>query len=64
MLTEEQSMKIKIAMIEEKITVTALAEELGIARTMLSGVISGSRQNKRLEEQLKERYLGVNYGRN
>ena len=57
MITEKQSLKIKTALLKERKTVTKLAIELDVSRTLLSGVISGSRNNKRLEEQLKERYL-------
>ena len=57
MITEKQSLTIKKKMLEEKKTVTELAKEFGVARTFLSGIISGKRNSKEIEEKLKEKYL-------
>lgn len=57
MITEKQSLAIKKKMLEDKITVTSLAIELGVARTFLSGIISGKRNSKEVEDKLKEKYL-------
>lgn len=58
MITEKQSLAIKKKMLEQEITVTELAKELGIQRTYLSGIISGQRNSKEVEAKLKEKYLG------
>lgn len=58
MITEKQSLAIKKKMLEQGITVTELAKELGIQRTFLSGIISGKRNSKEIENKLKERFLG------
>lgn len=58
MITEKQSLAIKKKMLEQGITVTELAKELGIQRTYLSGIISGQRNSKEVESKLKEMYLG------
>ena len=57
MITEKQSLAIKKKMLEQGITVTELAKELGIQRTYLSGIISGQRNSKKVESKLKEKYL-------
>ena len=62
MITEKQSLSIKKKMLEENITVTALAKEFGVSRTLLSSIISGSRNNKLVEEKLKNRYFKKNKG--
>lgn len=58
MITEKQSLTIKKKMLEQGITVTKLAQELGVQRTFLSSIISGKRNSKEVETKLKEKYLG------
>ena len=58
MITEKQSLTIKKKMLEQGITVTKLAQEFGVQRTFLSGIISGKRNSKEVETKLKEKYLG------
>ena len=58
MITEKQSIIIKKKMLEQRLTVTDLARQLGISRTYLSGIISGQRNSKEVEARLKEIYLG------
>jgi hypothetical protein len=58
MITEKQSLKIKMALLKEGKTVTQLAKEYEVERTFLSGVISGKRNSKEIEEKLKVQYLG------
>jgi len=58
MITQKQSLTIKKKMLEQGITVTKLAEEFGIQRTFLSGIISDKRNSKEVETKLKEKYLG------
>ena len=59
MITERQSLAIKKKMLEQGKTVTQLAKELGIERTFLSGVISGKRNSKNIEDVLKQKYLNL-----
>lgn len=58
MITEKQSLKIKMALLKEGKTVAQLAKEYEVDRTFLSGVISGKRNSKEVEEKLKVQYLG------
>lgn len=57
MITAKQSLAIKKKMLEQGTTVTKLAEEFGIQRTFLSGILSGQRNSKEVEQKLKNKYL-------
>lgn len=57
MLTPKQSIAIKIGLLMEQKTVTQLAKELDVNRTMLSSVISGRVNNQDVEDYLKQKYV-------
>lgn len=57
MITEKQSVIIKKKMLEQKITVTQLANEFGFSRPLVSSVISGRLNNSNIENLLKERFI-------
>lgn len=58
MLTSKQTLAIKKKLLDLETTVKDLATQWGISRTLLSGVINGSRNDKFLEEKLKKEILG------
>lgn len=62
MITEKQSIAIKKKLLEQKLTITDLASEFDISRPYLSSVISGARNNKAVEQKLKERFLSKKKG--
>lgn len=52
MLTEKQTIKVKMKLVKHGYTISSLATELKIARPILSEIINGKRNNKEIESKV------------
>lgn len=52
MLTEQEQLKIKMYLLENKISITSLAKEFGMSRQWISGIINGRVDRPLTEKQL------------
>ena len=54
MLSKEEAIEVKVAMVRSGIRVGELAESVGVSRQYLWGVLAGVYDNTRLEEIIKQ----------
>ena len=52
MLTEKQTIRVKMKLVKHGYNISKLAIELGVARPTLSEIINGKRNDKELEEKV------------
>ena len=52
MLTEKQTIRVKMKLVKHGYNISKLAIELGVARPKLSEIVNGKRNDKELEEKV------------
>ena len=52
MLTEKQTIRVKMKLVKHGYNISKLAIELGVARPTLSEIVNGKRNDKELEEKV------------
>lgn len=52
MLTEKQTIRVKMKLVKHGYNISKLSIELGVARPTLSEIINGKRNDKELEEKV------------
>ena len=52
MLTEKQTIRVKMKLVKHGYTISSLATELKVSRPILSEIINGKRNNKEIESKV------------